>query len=96
MFSIGYMICNILQSQHGWGRHLTTIAPADFIEYRHISFFKSQLFVIGTNCVKVSIALLLMRVATLNKYKKFLWGTIGMFTLVTGVVDVLISIVQFS
>ncbi|KAI5779939.1 hypothetical protein DFH27DRAFT_364236 [Peziza echinospora] len=46
-------------------------------QYRHISFFKSQLFVLGVNSIKVSIALLLMRLATLSKYKRFLWGTIG-------------------
>ncbi|KAF8461630.1 hypothetical protein BDZ91DRAFT_699494 [Kalaharituber pfeilii] len=76
LFAIGNMICNILQSRHGWGRHVATILPEDFIVYRHISFFRSQLFVLATNSVKVSIALLLMRLATLNKYKKFLWGTI--------------------
>ena len=73
------MICNILQARHGWGRHLDTITPEDYKDYRHISFFKSQLFVVGTNSVKVSIALLLMRLATLGKYKKFLWGTISEF-----------------
>lgn len=76
LFVIGNMICNILQSRNGWGRHLNTITPAHYKEYLHISFFNLQLFVLGTNSVKVSIALLLMRLATLSKYRKFLWGTI--------------------
>jgi len=73
------MTCDVLQSRHGWGRHAITITPAHLKEYLHILFFKSQLFVLGMNCVKVSIALLLMRLATLGKYRKFLWGTIGEF-----------------
>lgn len=76
LFAIGNMICNILQSRNGWGRHLNTITPAHYKEYQHITFFKSQLFVLGVNAVKVSIALLLMRLTTLSRYRNFLWGTI--------------------
>ncbi|KAI5776376.1 phosphatidylserine decarboxylase [Geopyxis carbonaria] len=77
MFTTVSMGCFIGKGYVGMGKHIEVVSPPDLVKFMHITFFQSQSFVLAICFIKVSVAFLLMRLAALTKYKRFLWGIIA-------------------
>ncbi|KAH7324194.1 hypothetical protein B0I35DRAFT_475460 [Stachybotrys elegans] len=76
--AFGGMLCFILGSQHGLGRHRQTIEQDDFLQFRRYSWVYSvSCAVIAYSVLKISIVLSLLPLSRARWYMWTLWGLLG-------------------
>ncbi|KAK4151369.1 hypothetical protein C8A00DRAFT_45411 [Chaetomidium leptoderma] len=75
---IGGLVSWIIECKHGYGRHMDTLSPSDFLTLLEAQFFQSVIeasFAFGF--LKISIALSLLRLSRGNWYTRILWTLIA-------------------
>ncbi|KAK2766085.1 hypothetical protein FQN54_007600 [Arachnomyces sp. PD_36] len=70
----------IVETQNGLGRYTQYILPGQPEILARVSFYHSIFVTVGNSAVKLSIGIFLLRVAERTKFRKFIMGMIGLFT----------------
>ncbi|KAF2754988.1 hypothetical protein EJ05DRAFT_118501 [Pseudovirgaria hyperparasitica] len=94
LLALGTMICLLLETLNGIGRHIDTFQPTEVREVRLLIFVHSLFIVTGISSVKVSVGFFLMRLTTkASRYYTFIQGSI-VFTLLFWLTCLIILIFQ--
>ncbi|GAB7347302.1 hypothetical protein MBLNU459_g3385t1 [Dothideomycetes sp. NU459] len=65
--------CFVGEAKNGLGRHYEWTGTGSVTTYRHWTFIHSLVSLLGLTAVKISVSLLLLRIATQRIYRIFLW-----------------------
>ncbi|KAL8399772.1 hypothetical protein RB594_000255 [Gaeumannomyces avenae] len=79
-----YMIFGVAQSilvfeltKHGWGMHITKMKLMTVMEFRHVFYYASGVYVVATTIIKLSLLFQYLRIPNLGKlYYRLLVATI--------------------
>lgn len=77
LLGIFEFICFVGESKNGLGRHYQVVAKDNQEALLHWEFVHSLVSLFGLTMVKISVSLLLLRIATQRAYRIFLWILIG-------------------
>lgn len=84
-FAVGTFACFVIESHYGLGKHLMVVltTPGMYEMLAKLLFFHSIIVMIAVSCVKISIAVFLLRLSTRTPYKRFLYTIIVFLILFT-------------
>lgn len=83
IFAVATFTCFVGETVWGMGRHNKCIPLSDLEMVLKWEFYHAIWIVLGVVSVKISIAFFLIRLAAKATWKKFLWGCVGMFYLLS-------------
>ncbi|KAF2458433.1 hypothetical protein BDY21DRAFT_284201 [Lineolata rhizophorae] len=76
VLGIGTLACFVAETHYGLGMHTAAI-PLDNMEpFSKVVYVHSLFVMVSVSCVKISIAVFLLRLAQRTRYRNFLWGMI--------------------
>lgn len=77
LLGVGLFIIFVGESKHGLGRHYEVFVGTNMSSLLHWEFVHSLISLFGIIMVKISVSLLLLRIATKRYYRVFLWSLIS-------------------
>lgn len=77
LLGVGLFTIFVGESKHGLGRHYETFIDTNMSSLLHWEFVHSLISLFGITAVKISVSLLLLRIATRRYYRIFLWSLIS-------------------